>query len=813
MKPYLLTLFFLFSLLSCSNPKTKRTELIDFAPENASIIVMTSNFESLKNTITNNDFLKKLSKSTNYKKLEHILENTSKVRPLDNILICFSKDVKDSLQFTVITKYYSGLLKTDSLKNYSEETLKYKNKIVLKSTLNNQPFYSTIIDSTFFASSSKEILDNVFTKSKINTDLKKAYSTFNHNKTCSVIVKSNSHFLNNFTNEESLQLKSFANYIAFDVEANQNEIILNGITKANDSLKSAINLFKNTIPQENQTQNITPSNSDGFMSFTFDNFKTIENNLLILNKKEKDSTYVSPSLFKDIIEVGVIYQGKEQAIVLNSTDNIATKDVLAGNENIIGSYREVDIFNFEDPLTFSKTFTPLISFNNANIYCVIDSFFVFADSIELLQNIIANYQNKTTLSERYYFKNIKEHLSDESSILYIYTPSTLNKIINKNLEEDLDLKLDKYHTSAIQFIYDHNFAHVNGVIKKSKSSALVNSVSEEFSIKLDTDILNEPQFVTNHITQQKEIVVQDINNNLYLISNQGKIIWKKKLQGPVLGNINQIDIYKNGRLQLCFATPNRLYVIDRNGKDVAPFPGKFNDKITQPLSVFDYDKKKNYRLLVTQGKNLLMYDVRAKLVNGFIFKSANDNIISQPKHFRIGSKDYLTFKTKSKLYILDRTGRSRVIPKTNASFSNQSVFLYGNQFTTTTIKGNLYSVKINGDVSLKNVDLSENHYLTTTSKTLVALNENKLTIKSKTTELDFGDYTEPYIFYINDKIYVTVTDKQSHKVYLFDSLSNMIPNFPVYGNSLIALDNIDGDKNLEFITKAENNSLILYQIN
>ena len=37
--------------------------------------------------------------------------------------------------------------------------------------------------------------------------------------------------------------------------------------------------------------------------------------------------------------------------------------------------------------------------------------------------------------------------------------------------------------------------------------------------------MNAPQFVKNHITKQKEIVVQDINNNLYLISNKGKIIW------------------------------------------------------------------------------------------------------------------------------------------------------------------------------------------------------------------------------------------------------------------------------------------------
>ncbi|APY11489.1 ribonuclease HII [Seonamhaeicola sp. S2-3] len=811
MKPYFLALLFLISLQSCSNLKTKRVELIDFVPENSSVIIKTSNFESLKNTISNNDVLQEISKSSTYKNLEKTLENSSLINPLGNVLLCFSKDSTDSLQYTIITKNHSNLFKTDSLKNYTQETLNYKNKTVVKSVLNNLPLFSTIVDSTFFASTSKNILDGVFIQSKTNQELKKIYNTTSNNKTCSVIIKPDSTFIKQFFLEKNLQFKNFTNYLALDIDANQNEIILNGITKATDSLNSIINLFNKTIPQENLTANITPSNSDGFMSITFNDFKSFESNLITYN--QKDSTYISPSLFNDIIEIGIIYQGNEQAIVLNSIDNIATKDALIGNRNIVDTYREINIYDFETPLIFSKTFTPFISFNNANVYCVIDNFFVFADSKEFLQTIIANYQNKTTFSERSYYKNIKENLSDESSLLCVYTPSTLNKIININLEETLDYNLNKYHTSALQFIYDNNFAHVNGVIKKSKTRTSLNSVSEEWNIKLDADILNNPQFVTNHITKQKEIVVQDINNNLYLISNKGKILWKKKLHGPVLGEINQIDIYKNGRLQLCFATPNRVYVIDRKGRDVAPFPRKFNDKITQPLSVFDYDNKKNYRLLITQGKNLLMYNVQSKIVEGFTFKSANNNIVSQPKHFRIGSKDYLTFKTENKLYILDRTGRTRVKPKTNALFSNQPVFLYNNQFTTTTNNGNLYSVSTNGNVSLKNLGFTKDHYLTTTSKTLVALNENKLTIKSKTTELDFGSYSKPKIFYINDKIYVTVTDKQSHKVYLFDSLSKLIPNFPVYGNSLIELNNIDKDRNLELVTKGESNSIILYQIN
>ncbi|NNC50274.1 MAG: ribonuclease HII, partial [Flaviramulus sp.] len=517
--------------------------------------------------------------------------------------------------------------------------------------------------------------------------------------------------------------------------------------------------------------------------------------------------------FNDIVEVGVIYEDNNHAIVLNSTDIIASKDALLGEQTMLDTFREVTIYSFSNPKLFAKTFSPLVSFNKANIYCVLDHLLVFADNLEMLQNIIANYQNKTTYSNYKNFQNIKENLSDASSIMQVYNSATLNSILNKNSSENYKYKLHDYNTSAIQFIYDNNFAHVNAIIKKDESKASLNSVAEILNIKLDADLLSNPQFVTNHRTKQKEIVVQDINNNLYLISNKGKIIWKKALTGAILGAIEQIDIYKNGRLQLTFATPNRVYVIDRNGNDVGPFPIKFKDEITQPLSIFDYDKNKKYRLLVTQGKNVLMYNVRAKFVNGFKFKSANNTIICQPKHFRIGSKDYIVFKTKNKLYILDRLGKTRVSPKSSINYSNQPVFLYKNTFTTTDINGNLISINTKGNVASKNLNLSENHSIETSSKTLVALSENKLLIKSKTNELDFGDYSNCKLFFINNKIYISVTDLQSHKVYLFDSQSRLLNNFPVYGNSTIELDNIDKDKNLEFVTKGESNSLILYQIN
>src|SRR5690606_13621780 len=223
-------------------------------------------------------------------------------------------------------------------------------------------------------------------------------------------------------------------------------------------------------------------------------------------------------------------------------------------------YRQIDIYSFSKPDLFKRSFSPFIQFNQANLYCVLDNFFVFANSTEILQNIIANYQNNTTLHERSYFEAVKENLSDESSLLYVMAPTKLNNQLEQFLKEKLSLNIDKYSASAFQFIYDTNFAHVNAIVKKSKTKAVENSVSEEFNIKITEDLLNTPQFLINHETNQKEIVLQDVKNNLYLISNTGTLIWKKQLDGPLLGLVEQIDMYKNGRLQLAFATPNKVYV-------------------------------------------------------------------------------------------------------------------------------------------------------------------------------------------------------------------------------------------------------------
>ena len=138
---------------------------------------------------------------------------------------------------------------------------------------------------------------------------------------------------------------------------------------------------------------------------------------------------------------------------------------------------------------------------------------------------------------------------------------------------------------------------------------------------------------------------------------------------------------------------------------------------------------------------------------------------------------------------------------------------------TSISKGNLFGAGAEGFIKENIVISSKEEWksflnkIDATNKTLATLSDNKLIIRQKSYELDFGNYTAPKIFYINDKIYVTVTDLQTKKVFLFDSQARLQNNFPVYGNSTIDMINIDKDRNLEFVTKGDSNTIIVYQKN
>ncbi|MBT8288608.1 MAG: ribonuclease HII [Flavobacteriaceae bacterium] len=779
-----LTLLVISLLLGC-NPRDKKISgVLELVPDKADLILAIYDLETVRSDFNTNDLASNILTIPKY---DNIRERLRDLNTTDSVLIWFEPS-NDSLIFTVATRLHDSLFGGMSL--------------------DSVPMHFRLIDSFYLGSNSATNLDKLSRQE--NKALKSLIRAADGDKPFSIIMKEkSSDNLGRSLIESEIGL---SDRMLVETKMDADKILINGVTYTNDSLPQILNVFKNNLPQENSLQLVAPSNVDGYLGLTYDDFQSLSKGLQPYRDKELDSLFNS-ELFESIGEVGEFYYEEGSLVGVKSIDISATHEALRDHLDISSTYRGVDILSFNSATLFKDVFSPFITVEDLTYYIQLEDHFIFGPNEEALQNVIAANQNGTVLGTSEAFKACQSNLSDASSLTIFARSEQLKKIMAKWFDNNMAaIPTSAYKLSAFQFVQDIGFCHFNGVIMKQNERAVVNAIEEVFQVELEADIVMKPQFVINHRTKQRDVVVQDVNNTLYMISNTGRILWKKKIIGNVLGKIEQVDLYRNGRLQLAFATPFRVYVLDRNGKNVSRFPMRFGDRITQPLSVFDYDNNRIYRFLVTQGKDLLMYDRRARFVRGFNYNSSS-TIKTQPRHVRIGNKDYIVFIAGKRMKILSRRGSVRVGFRENVEFSGNEVFLYNNKFMTSTVDGQLIQVDQNGKINRSDLKLSDSHKIYATSKTLVTLDENKLGIKTKSVELDYGEYTEPTIHYINDKIYVTVTDLQSQKIYLYDSQAEPIANFPVYGNSTIDLDNADADINLEFVTQGESNSILMYKKN
>ncbi|WP_040757057.1 hypothetical protein [Winogradskyella psychrotolerans] len=774
----------LFTLvLACQKDYSKTKQPYKLIPTETSAIIQVNELNDFVTSIENNDVLSGLYN----KELKNASLFLNQLNTTQQVYISFT----DS-NYLILSENDSTLFVLDSVKNIISTTL--VDSEIEKTQINDNIFYHKIIGNTFAGSNDLELLKTLNTDNE-NTELSNLIETTDKKSIASILFKSEA------TNYSKLLFSDVINkgsktFTVLDFDYTEKGLNYNGILTSKDSSAHNLDSFKNTVPQKTNTPLIAPYNTSSLVSITYDNFSVFNKN----NNYLKDSLVdVSETFLNFTDEIALI----DNALVLHSLDpNLIIESI--EDKSISESFRDIDIYEFGYPNFFESNLMPFITFENANFFSVFENFIVFSNSSEILKSILTDALNNNTLANSDAFLSISENLSDEAS-LFIFKDS-------EQLSTVLDQTMNGYNANAVQFIREDTYTHINGIIQKFKKRAASNSVAETFTTPLEATILTVPQAVKNHVSKSHDIVVQDVNNMLYLISSSGNILWKKQLQGRILGQVDQIDMYKNGRLQLAFTTPNQLYVLDRNGNDVSPFPLKFNDAITQPLSVFDYDKRKDYRLMVTQGKHLLMYNAKGQSVSGFKYKNNDSEISSKPKHFRIGSKDYIVFGAGENLKVLNRQGDIRINVKDKIRFSDNDVYLYQNKFTTTNTLGELIQVDTKGNLSTKNLNLTDKHKIATTSKTLVSLRENRLIIKSRTVDLDYGEYTEPRIFYLNDKIYVTTTDLQSKKVYLFDSQGKSIPNFPVFGTSAAVLEKLDNDSGLELITQSDDKTIVVYKL-
>jgi hypothetical protein len=399
------------------------------------------------------------------------------------------------------------------------------------------------------------------------------------------------------------------------------------------------------------------------------------------------------------------------------------------------------------------------------------------------------------------FNKAYENIPEKNNQLNVFN---LNNFEN-SLFDDLKLKREGYNFWISHLLVDENFIFNSHRVEKLEKETNTLGPKIISNIKLNHQVYLKPKWVINYVTKEKEIVVQDNKNNLYLITNDGEIVWKKDLESKIVGEIFQIDLYKNGRLQYAFNTTNSFLILDKKGEIVKKIDHKKNAKVLG-LSVFDYDKNKKYRFLICYNNQVKMLDSKMKIVRGFNKNNIKHKITNAPKHFRIGSKDYLIFNTEKKLYITDRRGNDRIKVSENLNISGKEIYKNKSSLITIDDNNNLIRIDLNGKTSKSPLPLETKYLISANNNNSVYLSENTLSINQKNIEIKYGKYSKPII--LSDNM-IQITNLDESKLYLFKNEGSIVPYFPIYGSSSADITKNKDDKKM-IVVQGDENEILVY---
>ncbi|MFN8258226.1 MAG: DUF3352 domain-containing protein [Bacteroidales bacterium] len=654
----------------------------------------------------------------------------------------------------------------------------------------------------------------------------------------------------------------FGAWTALDLKMKNDAFVLSGLTNFKDSLNNYLNAFKNQKPVDNEMVDDFPASTSAFIAVNFsniekwkddytdyltksDNFTSVNNYFEAIKKKNYKIREVREVFYNNtegmaaiiwvnnnpgdadqevfgILQLDDAEKMKKEILQINPKDEEG--NVVVPTNSNIDAQKAIIAYKFPEPQVMAYLYGDAFKPVNAHFYMIYDSKLVFAESVEALEMFYQKSKKGSRLSDDKDFQQYSKSLASESNI-YIYGNFAAfgGSLASELSQEYADIykkyssRFHKIQAASIQFGMGDNQMFTNIYVNYNPQFA--KKSKNIWEVKLDTSFKTKPEIMKDFTSGNNEVIFQDDANNLVLIDESGKKAWKKSIQGRILGNIQQVDLYKNNKLQYLFNTSRQIYCVDHNGKDVEGFPITFKSPATNGIAVFDYDKDRNYRILVAcENRKVYLLTATGSKVDGWAFNETQSEVVLPAQHFLIDSKDYIIFSDKTNTYIVNRRGETRVEVKSPFERSANSSFFFekgnageGSRFVTSGKFGEVYFVFLDGQVKKMNFgEFSENHRFVYTDldgdgkNYFIFTDKNKLTVynrdKSVRFENKFDENLENSlnIYKITKNLkFIGVSPAGENKIYLLTNKGETVKGFPMQGAGRFSITKLVSSKDNE----------------
>ncbi len=441
-----------------------------------------------------------------------------------------------------------------------------------------------------------------------------------------------------------------------------------------------------------------------------------------------------------------------------------------------------------------------------------DNMIVMGNSMKAVRSFLDDMYNDNTWGKSIYHKQFLEYASPESGYDFlINVPRLWTEIINAASPE-WEVFFQKYapQLKSIEWL----------VLKQKGSDTQIETqyrldaikpvtdivLAENMAVQFDQRLIYGPQTLQNFNDRSKEYLVQDESHQVHLVTDDGDIVFRQSVQGKITGEVFQIDYYKNGKLQLLFATDEAIYGFDRLGALLPGYPIQVpSGERIHYLNLVDYDKDLEYRYFVaTEFGSLFLFDKTGEALEGWSPKYTSGALATAPAHYRIPRVgDFMIAVTTSgELYLTNRKGALRsgnpvklgedVATGYAIIGSNQAA---GTQLVTINRAGEVVKVNFNGEVTYRNQlmrpdrdtrfqlvsDQSQDNHL------FVLHEYNKISVldaeEQPLFEKDiFSENIEfQYFSFGGDKNIFVVIDKVQEFIYLYNLQGQLLNTRPISG--------------------------------
>lgn len=819
-------LFIVTIILSSCNTNNEQfsKSITDYIPNNSNIVFKINNLKEVKKSFKENSNINN-THIINIMEYFTSLPEQKEVK-IDNSLLCFSEIDKNKFAYTLISKLSYQIPQNDSYKRIEVENNKKEKVSFLAKKYGDSNIYSLQKDSILITSSSQKIIEKIIRNEvelTTSENFKKVYEKCSNKSSMSILLngKSSIEIYNELFPEYHIKNNVLFNgWANLSINITENNIIAKSKIDANLSDNCILGIFNNLSSKKSRVAEVAPSTCLGFISFTYDNYGMLKENLA---KFQKRDILQIPNTLDDLLtateEIASLSLGTDTALILRSNNTFDIEKKYTTKK--ISSFSGTDIYHFDTPNAFKKILTPLISEVSTKYYFFHREYIIYANSIDVLKTFIIHIKNNKTIKQQEWYTNALEIIPNKASLFIFRTPCNLKREIYNGVKKKYQnlwkgFDLHKRHTKIISVQKNNASGQTNIklLFNRSKDDHTGSVVHNVNSIFLQNDLANQPLLVKNSLRKEPDIIVQDVKNQLFLFSEKGDTIWKKQLDNRILGTVQQIS-YNNGRDQyFTFSTKSSLYLLDNYGNHLKNFPKKFEKKLTQPLVILDYRKNENYRFLVTQGNQILSYNIRGKKIEGFHSKAVKTNLITPPKYIKIKRNGYIILQEENgQLQIVNQYGKKIIKVKDKFQFSGNEWYKLGTNFVSTNTTGELISVDRSGVVKLKDLNLNPKHKFLIHKELIVIRSDETLFIGETKIPLEKGKiYSDPTIVKIDNNFYISIADLESKKVFLYDKQGFLFPSFPVKGSSGISLGNMVNKTKTVFVVKGESNEILIYKI-